>query len=336
MSSNESGEVLLQDVRTRLVRASEPVTGRIVENDLCMNGKSASFVRHTVIDVAGTPLEGAFRAGQSFGVIPPGVDESGRPHKVRLYSLACPGWGEDGHGRVISTTTKRLVDEFSAEKSGKSRKTDEASRAHQLFLGVCSNYLCDLGPGDEVQVCGPNGKRFQLPRDPFRFDYLFLATGTGIAPFRGMLMELLDAPPGAEARPCGSRIHLLMGAPYRTDLLYHDFFEALADRHPNFHYHTAISREKRPDGRAGLYVHERLEEDLDTFRPLLASPRTLIYVCGLQGMQNGLIRMLARHGLAGGYFDLKKELAQTSPDDWPEAQIGRNARPTARCLLEVY
>jgi Na+-transporting NADH:ubiquinone oxidoreductase subunit NqrF len=89
-----------------------------------------------------------------------------------------------------------------------------------------------------------------------------------------------------------------MGSPYTTDLLYDDFFRDLAKKHSNFHYHTVISREQRPDGSRGEYAHQYIERRLDdTFRPLLASPRTLIYVCGLAGMQVGLFQMLAKQGL---------------------------------------
>jgi len=337
-SDNTTRPVVLADVQIKRVRTASPVVGHIVSNELCMYGKSASFVKHTVIDVSGTPLAGAFRAGQAFGVIPPGVDEHGKPLKVRLYSLACPSWGEDGKGNVISTTTKRLIDEFIPQTP------DERSRAHHLFLGVCSNYMCDLLPGDEISLCGPAGSRFQLPADPSAHDYLFLATGTGIAPFRGMLKELLCGKAGAVP----SQIHLVMGAAYTTDLLYHDLFQKLATVHPNFNYHTAISREARPEGqegdkgetrqagRKGLYVHQLVEQRLDEFSALIASPRTLIYVCGLAGMQWDVLRMLARHGLSQDYFIRTGALEKLAPEDWTDADIRRGARPTDRCLVEVY
>ncbi len=326
MNTGGSNPVVLEDVQTKLVKPTVPVIGRVVSNELCMNGKSASFVKHTTFDVAGTPLAGAFRAGQAFGVIPPGEDENGKPHKVRLYSLASPSWGEDGDGNVISTTPKRLVEEFVPQTA-----TDDASD-HHLFMGICSNYLCSLKPGDEVCLSGPNGKRFQLPADHAAHDYLFLATGTGIAPFRGMLMELLQGSAGA----CDSQIHLVMGSPYTTDLLYHDLFEGLASQHSNFHYHTAISREPRGEGRRGLYVDALLDERLDTFRTQFASPRTLIYVCGLAGMQLGLFQMLARHDLDAGYCTRSAALMDTDPTDWDSAAIKRGMKPTARCMLEVY
>ena len=323
MKTDLTNSILLEDVQIKLVKPQQPVIGRVISNELCMNGKSASFVKHTAIDVSGTPLAGTFRSGQSFGVIPPGEDEQGKPHKVRLYSLACPSWGEDGEGNVISTTPKRLIDEFVSES---------AADDHHLFLGVCSNHLCDLRVGDEVQLSGPNGKRFQLPGDRSGYDYLFLATGTGIAPFRGMLMELLTGPNG----PCTSQIHLVMGSPYATDLLYHDLFENLAATYPNFHYHTAISREKRSDGHRGFYVHGLLEERLDVFATFLRSPRTLIYVCGLAGVRVGLFRMLAQHDLDCGYITRSEHLEGMSPIDWSDAEIKRSIRPTARCMLEIY
>jgi ferredoxin--NADP+ reductase len=313
------------DVQIKLVRPLHPVVGRVVSNDPCMNGKSASFVKHTVFDVSGTPLAGNFHAGQSFGVVAPGLDDRGKPHKVRLYSVACPSWGEDGEGNLVSTTPKRVVDEFSPQ-SAKDDATD-----HHLFLGVCSNYLCDLNVGDEVQLSGPNGKRFLLPTDMDAHDYLFLATGTGIAPFRGMLMELLENPSGSSA----AQIHLVMGSPYTTDLLYHDLLLRLAESHENFHYHTAISREDAGDG-GGRYVDGLLDDGMDTFAGLLSNQRTLIYLCGLDGMRIGLFRTLAAHGLDGGYLSIDPALVGRSPGDWSAADIKRGIKPTGRCLIEVY
>lgn len=309
-----------------LASAKSPTTGRVISNDLCMNGKSNSFVRHTVLDVTGTPLEGNFLVGQSFGVIAPGEDENGKPHKVRLYSIACPSAGEDGQGKHVSTTPKRLIEEYWPQKP------DESKDRHDLFLGVCSNFLCDLEPGAEVTITGPSGRRFLLPQNPDDHDYIFLATGTGIAPFRGMAMELME---GIKGKVSG-QVHLLMGAPYTTDLLYHDVFTRLADEHENFHYEWAISRERRPDGRRGLYVHQLIEEQIDKYRELLASPRTLIYICGLAGMQVGLFKILASAGLGDGYLTVKDPLTGVDPADWESAQIKRSVRPAPRCLVEVY
>ncbi len=314
------------DVQMNVVKPKAPVTGRVVATHRCMKGKSASFIRHVAIDVGGTPLEGVVQVGQSFGVTAPGVAANGKPHAVRLYSCSSPSWGEDGQGRVIATTPKRVIDERTPQKDG------DDPDDHRLFLGVCSNYLCDLRVGDEVQVSGPNGKRFLLPVDTEAHDYLFLATGTGVAPFRGMAMELFDRPAG----PTGSDVRLVMGTPYTTDLLYDDLFTNYAKTRDNFTYDVAISREARPDGGRGWYVHQLIEQRLDAFRPMLENPRTIIYICGLIGMQFGLYQVLATAGLGDGYFVVGEALQDVDPAAWTRDQMRRHIRPTARLCIEVY
>ncbi len=324
--STTTTDPVLPEAKLNLAKPTQPVTGRVVSNDLCLKGKSASFVRHTEIDVSGTVLENNFLVGQSFGVIAPGVDEKGKPHKVRLYSIACPSWGEDGQGKIVSTTPKRLIEEYWPQRPG------DDDKRHDLFIGVCSNYLCDLQPGAEVKLTGPAGKRFLLPVTPADHDFVFIATGTGIAPFRGMAMELLQHPDG----PCPSQIHLMMGTPYTTDLLYDDLFRSLAAEHENFHYHTAISREPQGGSERGIYVDALLDREMDTFGPLLENPRTLVYMCGLLGMDKGFYRVLVKHGLEGGYITVADELKDVEPKDWDSKQIKRYIRPTHRCMVEVY
>ena len=75
---------------------------------------------------------------------------------------------------------------------------------------------------------------------------------------------------------------------------------------------------------------------LSTRAKLLESPRTLLYICGLAGMQTGLFQVIARHGLGEQYMTVKPELASEPPAQWTTEQIKRYVRPTRRCMLEVY
>jgi ferredoxin--NADP+ reductase len=296
---------------------SDPCEGVCVVNERCTGRKAAHFVRHIAFDVSGTRLAGNFVPGQAFGVLPPGLDPNGRPHKLRLYSIASPSRGEDGAGTVIATTVKRTIDEHHETK--------------RLFLGVASNFLCDLKPGDKVRLTGPSGKRFVLPAAPGEHDYLFFATGTGIAPFRGMLMELL----GAKA---SSRIVLVMGAAYATDLLYHEELRRLARENPNFTYLTAISREKQEDGQGPMYVQDRLRSDAGELVPLLQSHRTLVYICGLAGMELGIFQHMATllpPAALPGYLGVDEAVARDVAS-WQRGMIQRQVRPTRRVFLEVY
>ena len=218
---------------------------------------------------------------------------------------------------MLATTVKRTIDEH--------------WESHRLFLGVASNFLCDLNPGEKVQLTGPNGKRFLLPLRPDEHDYVFFATGTGIAPFRGMVQELL-------ATTTRSRIALVMGSPYASDLLYHQDFESLARREPRLTYLTAISRERQSDGGGPMYVQDRLRTHADVFRSLLSSERGLVYVCGLAGMEMGVLS-----GLAGSlpesaleaYLGIDADIRGT-PQAWDRKMLHRQLRTTRRVFLEVY
>lgn len=316
-TSSQPGPVL-PEAKMHLYRPTEPVTARVTKNQVCSAGgkKAAGFVRHIEIDVSGTQLAGQVLPGQSIGVLAPGNDAKGRPHAVRLYSVASPTRGEDGAGQILSTTVKRTIDEH--------------WETHKLFLGVCSNYLCDLQEGDPVRVSGPNGKKFLLPTDVGGHDYVFFATGTGIAPFRGMLLDVLE-------KKVGSRVALIMGAPFATDLIYHDQFQKLAAEHPNFTYLTAISRERQADGGGPMYVQDRITASRDVLMPMLERERTLVYVCGIAGMELGIFQYMARHlGPALGQYLEADSAAMADIGAWDRKMLHRQIKPTKRVFLEVY
>ncbi|OAB62210.1 hypothetical protein AY599_25700 [Leptolyngbya valderiana BDU 20041] len=308
----------LAPVKMHVAGPREPAVGIVTRNERCTAGRrAAGFVRHIEVDVSQTALAGTFVPGQSFGVHAPGTDDRGRPHALRLYSIASPSQGEDGAGGVIATTVKRLIDE-NAEGPG-------------LHVGVTSNYLCDLRPGDELRLSGPNGKRFVLPARPDEHDYVFFATGTGIAPFRGMVLDLIKSAPQ-------SRIALIMGAPYETDLLYDEMFADLAKKHERFTYLPTVSRHAHRDASPGCYVQDRLERDRGTLGELLCSERGLVYVCGLLGMDLGIVQGIAK-SLPPEWVDRYLAIAPEVADDvdsWTRKMVHRQVKPTRRMFLEVY
>lgn len=322
-------DIVYPDVKMHLYRPNEPVTVKIHKTEICTARKAAGFVRHVEFDISGTSLVGQCVPGQSIGIVAPGTDAKGRPHAVRLYSLASPTRGErpvaGGAGgaaaertpTIISTTVKRTI--------------DEDWETHKLFLGVCSNHLCDLQVGDPVKMSGPNGKRFILPATLADHDYIFFATGTGIAPFRGMVLDLLES-------NCGSGVTLIMGSPYATDLIYHDFFLRLQEQYKNFTYITALSREKQADGHDPLYVQDRIRTDRERLVPKLLSPRTLVYVCGLAGMELGIFQQFAMH-LSGSDLEQYLQVDKATLGDirsWNKSMMHKQIKPTKRVLLEVY
>src|SRR5689334_13516553 len=95
--------------------------------------------------------------------------------------------------------------------------------------GFMSNYLCDLPEGAIIKVQGPFGSFILRP--PLR-DTIFIATGTGIAPYRSMLHWLVGDP----ERHHNKQFWLVFGSRTQRDIYYHDEFLQLAAEHPNFHY----------------------------------------------------------------------------------------------------
>ena len=137
--------------------------------------------------------------------------------------------------------------------------------------GFMSNFLCDMKAGDEIACQGPFGDFILHP--PMR-DTLFIATGTGIAPFRSMLHWLLaDA-----SRHQEKQLWLLFGNRYEKDIYYHDEFLALARQHSNFHYLPILSRgDVEWQGLRG-YVQQHVPEIVQGRSDVQA------YICGLDKM----------------------------------------------------
>ncbi len=137
--------------------------------------------------------------------------------------------------------------------------------------GFMSNFLCDMREADQVSCQGPFGDFILRP--PMR-DTIFIATGTGIAPFRSMLHWILAEP----ARHQGKHLWLVFGNRTEKDIYYHEEFLGLAREHENFHYLPTLSR-GAPEWQ-GLrgYVQEHV--------PALAQGRAdaHAYICGLDKM----------------------------------------------------
>jgi ferredoxin-NADP reductase len=123
--------------------------------------------------------------------------------------------------------------------------------------------------GSSVQMAGPLGK-FTLPEVVDR-DICFIATGTGIAPLRSMLLHILRT--GMSHK----NIYLIFGNRHEQDILYRDEMEALQIQYPEFTFIPVLSRAHNWHGKHG-YVHEVYEELFADKRP------AYFYLCGWSAM----------------------------------------------------
>lgn len=152
--------------------------------------------------------------------------------------------------------------------------------------GPGSTYLFSLQEGDTTEFKGPAGA-FYLHDDRSR-DHLFIATGTGIAPFRSMLYSLLDD------GDCAG-VTLFWGLRSQRDMYYQEELATLARQHPNFRFLVTLSRPSEgwtgETGRVTRLVEERI-----------ASVKNLaVYLCGNSGMLKDVTLVLKQKGLCPIY-----------------------------------
>ncbi len=152
--------------------------------------------------------------------------------------------------------------------------------------GPGSTYLFSLKAGDKTRFTGPAGS-FYLREDVTR-DLLFVATGTGIAPFRSMLLTLFER---GVSRP----VTLYWGLRSQRDLYYQEELEGLARAHQNFACVTTLSRPENgwagERGRVTRLVEERVSSVKDL----------AVYLCGNNGMIKAVTEMVRKKGLCPIY-----------------------------------
>jgi ferredoxin-NADP reductase len=199
----------------------------------------SDYTKHLEFEVNGVPRFG-FVAGQWLSVKATAPDGE---EITRAYSIASPP-SENGR---FAFCLNRVQD------------------------GFMSNYLCDLTEGYEIKFQGPFGDFILRP--PLR-DTVFVATGTGVAPFRSMLHWLLADP----ERHQNKNFWLLFGSRREEDIYYHDEFTRLAAEHSNFNYWPTLSRGSEAWPGLRGYVQEHL--------PAIVGERTDMhaYICGLEKM----------------------------------------------------
>jgi len=276
------------------------LVGTVVFNET-LTGPDAGEVCHIAFDHEGKL---PYAEGQSIGIVAEGTQPNGKPHKIRLYSIASSAPGDYGDGKTVSLCVKRLIYD---DDEGKEVK------------GVCSNFICDLKSGDKVQITGPVGKALLLPKDP-NAEVIMLATGTGIAPFRSFLWRFF-----MEEHPdykFDGKAWLFLGVPTTSALLYDDEFKKMKELGgDNFRYDYAISREQNNEAGDKMYIQTKMAEYGKELWDKMQQPNTYVYMCGLKGMESGIQEAL------GGF-------AKENGVEWPD--FVKKMKKEGRYHVEVY
>jgi len=256
-----------------LYTLQKPAIATVAGNYRLTAEDTSNEIHHIVLDFGATAFP--VLEGQSLGIVPPGVDEQGKPHHLRLYSIASPRDGERQGYNNLSLTVKRVT----ADRDGKPVR------------GLASNYLCDLKKGEQVQAVGPYGANFLMPNHPGSH-IIMICTGTGSAPMRAMT-ERRRRRMGLKE---GGELWLFFGARTRGELPYCGPLMKLPRELINVN--LAFSRET---GRPRQYVQDLIRARGADLARLLEDENSYIYICGLKAMEAGVDAAFAdvcrSHGL---------------------------------------
>ena len=205
---------------------------------------------------AGEPVGAGFLPGQYVNIQVPGTDQT------RSFSFSS-GPGRDEVEFLVRNTTH----------------------------GVLTTYLRDRAqPGDRIEFNGPLGSFYlrELKRPA-----VFLAGGTGLAPFLSML-EKIEAAGGSEYP-----IHLIFGVTNDPDLVKTDVLDGFAERMENFTYACTVAAEESSYPNKGYVTHHLQPEHLN-------NGELDMYLCGPPPMVDAVRKHLADQGIQPNSFYYEK------------------------------
>jgi CDP-4-dehydro-6-deoxyglucose reductase len=163
--------------------------------------------------------------------------------------------------------------------------------------GPGSTYLFGLKEGDHTSFTGPAGN-FYLRDDPGR-DLVFVATGTGIAPLRSMLLANSE-------RPQPTRSRLFWGLRSQRDLYYEDDLARLS---PGSSSCITLSRPGPAWAGSSGRVTTLIEREVQDVT------RSAVYLCGNSGMITDVTRIIQAKGLCPIFREKYYDDAAAGTDD---------------------
>ena len=275
--------------------AEKTVTATVAGNVRVTQVGKDYDTHHIVLDFGTLPFP--VLEGQSIGIVPPGLDEHGRPHHPRQYSISSPRNGERPGYNNLGLTVKRVLEDHQGRP----------------VRGVASNHLCDLQVGEKVQVIGPFGTSFLMPNHP-KSHIVMICTGTGSAPMRAMTEWRRRLRNSGKFE--GGKLMLFFGARTREELPYFGPLQNLPKDFIDCNF--AFSRTPNAPKR---YVQDAMRERAADLAALLADPNAFFYVCGLKAMEEGVVLAL-------------RDISQAAGQNWDT--VAAALKREGRLHLETY
>jgi ferredoxin--NADP+ reductase len=169
-------------------------------------------------------------------------------------------------------------------------------------------------------MTGPAGQVMLMPESTPEADLIMVATGTGIAPYRGFMRRLFT-----EKTPANENFKgvawLFLGVANTDSPLYDDELQKMKKDFPeNVKIDYALSREQSNKDGGKMYIQNKIEENADEVFERLQKGAHM-YFCGLKGMMPGIT-------------DTLKKVADSKGIDWDEMQ--KELKKNHQWHVEVY
>lgn len=158
--------------------------------------------------------------------------------------------------------------------------------------GVGCKFFEGLEFGEEIEVLGPMGI-FVMADDPAEKEVFLIATGSGIAPFRSMILNQL------QVHHDERNITLLWGMRHETELFWELEFQELSENFPNFTFIPTISQ---PSERWPL----QKGRVTDYLKQIELPNQAGYYLCGNAGMIDDAKALLAESDIDSKHIHHEK------------------------------
>lgn len=181
------------------------------------------------------------------------------------------------------------VDELGHRRSYSICSTPDIDHGFELLVDVAPQglgvqYLDKLQFGNEIQVLAPMGV-FVMEEDPEEQSIVYIATGSGVAPFRAMILNQLQTK--HDKRP----MVLYWGVRHEKDWFWLLEFQELSENFPNFSFHPVLSQ---PETDEWTLCKGRVTDCLVSHpHPANAG----YYICGNEKMLADVVALLQKKGI---------------------------------------
>lgn len=263
---------------SKTYKPNAPFMARVMANEHLTEAGSSVDIRNIVLDLSNSGIQ--YLEGQSIGVIPPGKQEDGRPHRVRLYSIASSRTGEYGCSQTVTLCVKRVA--FRDELGNDVR-------------GVASNFLCDLEVGQHCAIIGPTGRTFFLPADD-SVNLIMVAAGTGIAPFRAFMQRVYR-----DKKSWNGKVRLFYGVRNAMESAYmNQKNDDLAQYMSNETFEAFQAFSHADEVHRKSYVQDQVAANQDEICEMIDEGNFSFYLCGMKAMEEGVDAVFRAHAERNG------------------------------------